>query len=330
MIADGRVMEERGRLIRDGAVALVLSMVFYSLGVVSFLYVVPVMLFALKGGRRKAELLLSVVSFIVLALEVFHMRGADAGKERFAYLLISLYFPLSLSAAGIVWLETEHDHRLLRRLVSALVPSIVFLFVITVFIYTDRALLDSLMGDYENALAQLMGDLLGQLLPGLEMSVLAELVLMTVLSMLVPFLLASICASCFIYCCGRHSRESEWEWSVMTFEYPPNVVWGLIVSWALVLLLHFVSVPAALIVAVMNLALSFCVLYGIEGFSVVMARLRRKNGKVRSMTVFTVLFIASIALPGINLIIILGLPLLGVLESFFDLKKIGAEYENHS
>ena len=48
------------------------------------------------------------------------------------------------------------------------------------------------------------------------------------------------------------------------------------------------------------------------------------------MTVLIVLVIMSLLIPGINFIILLGVPLLGVLENFFDLKKIGVQDEDHS
>ena len=314
----------------EGICLLLVSLVFYSFDMLVFLYIVPLLLFALRGGKRKAELLLLLAAFAVLVIEILSSSGLPWDKQGIALLLISLYFPWSLSAAGVVWLETEHDHRLIRRLVCALLPSLLFLFVIALFIATDRALLQGLVEIFENALAALMGNMLEQLMPGLEMSVLSELVLLTVLCLVVPLLLVSVCACCFIYSCGKHSREGEWEWSVMTFEYPSNAVWGLIIAWALVLLLHFVSVPEPLLVVVMNLALAECVLYAIEGFTVVFAWVRKRNQRVKSLTVFVVLFVAAIALPGINFIIVLGLPLLGILEAFFDLKKIGVEYEDHS
>ena len=43
-----------------------------------------------------------------------------------------------------------------------------------------------------------------------------------------------------------------------------------------------------------------------------------------------VLAIFGLLIPGINLFTLIGLPILGVLESFFDLKKLGADYEDHS
>ena len=322
-------MESKG-LVKEGALLLFVSLVFNSFGLLSFLYIVPLLLFAIHGGKRRAELLLLLCSFLILLLEIFHQRDMEMSKLNAALLFVSLYFPWSLSAAGIVWLETEHDHRLIRRLYCTLAPALVLLLFLALFIATDRALLAELHEGFQNALAVSLGEMLASFLPGVEMSVIAEIVLLTLMSMLMPLLLVCICACCFIYTSIRHSRESDWEQTVMAFEYPPNAVWGFIVSWALVLLLHFVPAADALVAVIVNIALAEGVLYAIEGFSVVFARLRRRNGRVKSMSVFIVLAVMAIALPGINFIVILGLPLLGVLESFFDLKKIGALYEDHS
>ena len=116
----------------------------------------------------------------------------------------------------------------------------------------------------------------------------------------------------------------------MRFSYPGDAVWGFIVSWALVLLLRFVSVPVAVPVIALNVAGIWTVLYAIQGFTVVFARVRKHSRNVRSMTVFIIVLFAGTLIPGINFIVVLGLPLIGVLETFFDLKKLGVENEDHS
>ena len=52
--------------------------------------------------------------------------------------------------------------------------------------------------------------------------------------------------------------------------------------------------------------------------------------KLITWTVIPVIIIFGLLIPGINLFTLIGLPILGVLESFFDLKKLGADYEDHS
>ena len=101
------------------------------------------------------------------------------------------------------------------------------------------------------------------------------------------------------------------------------MVWGFIVSLAIILLFHFVSAPIALEVIIINIGLLFGVLYSIQGFAVLFSWLRRSMDRLKSMSLFIVLFIVSTVIPGLNFIVLLGLPLLGLLESFFDLKKIG-------
>ena len=117
----------------------------------------------------------------------------------------------------------------------------------------------------------------------------------------------------------------------MRLEYSPDAVWGFIISWALILLFRFVSAPLLLVIAVMNAAGVWTVIYAIEGFSVVFARVRRHSPAMRSMTLLILIIAAGTIIPGINFIVLIGLPLLGVLESFFDLKKLGGiDYEDHS
>ena len=323
-------MDNRLRTAGEAVLLIILSMIMSNIGVASLIAVVPLLFFSIRHGRRNASILVAVAFFINLVITGFRGGAFTAGKLGIAVLLISMFIPLSLSAAGIMWLSTK-GMGVLKRLFLTLLPSFIYSAGSIAFVYSDRALLDSLSGVYENAFASLAGPVLSMVLPGVDMSLLAYVALLTVLSLSFPVLLCGICASCFIYETALHSRESGWEEKVMRLEYSPDAVWGLIISWALVLLFRFVSAPLLLEIAVMNVAGIWTVLYAVQGFSVVFARLRRRIMTMRSMTLLFIILVIGILVPGINLIVIIGLPLIGALESFFDLKKLGGmDYEDHS
>ena len=308
---------------------LVVSTILARTGLAELIFIAPLLLFAVSHGRKNAALLIIIELIVLTAINLFLPPGLPKTKEDAALFLISMYIPLSLSAAGITWLGTS-GMGLLRRLFSSLVLPIIFLGAISVFIAADRALSELLFGEFRNAFAALLQPVLGSLFPSLNMDVLAYIVIIGVLSFILPAIFCGVCASAFIYETAKHSRESMWEEAVMRFSFPQDAVWGFIVSWALVLLLRFISVPTAIPVIVMNAAGIWTVIYAIQGFTIVYARVRKHSREARSMTVLIVLLLFGTVIPGINLIVLFGLPLLGVLGNFFDLKKLGAENEDHS
>ena len=318
------------RSLVEGFLMFIISFVLFNLDFVSLFYVAPLLLYSINNGEKKAELLMVLDMIFIIVTDMLLIDGSTSTKLGFAFLLIDLYIPLSLSAAGIVWLRTKGERRLLRRLLMVMLPSIILLVPCAAFILSDRALSTSVYTAYGNAFAAVLGPMFEIIAPGIDMKVFTDLILITVMSLMLPVLLCGICATCFMYESALHSRESEWEDAVMCFSFPQDAIWGFIISWALVLLLRFVSAPLLLEIAVMNIAFVWTVFYSIQGFTVVFARIRRRHRTVKSMTVLIVIAAVSLLVPGINFIVLLGVPLLGVLETFFDLKKLGVGYEDHS
>ena len=316
----------------EGVLLIFASQLLLTLGggMLSFIAMAPILLFSIGHGTGKT-IVLSCINLLLIVLSALVLDHPwEAGKLGWIFLMLTMYFPLSLSAAGIIWLKTRGDHRLIGRLMKTLVPSLVLLAVYALVIFTDKSLPGEIIDSFRNVFASLFAPVLEALFPGLDSMVLFNLVMITLLCFVYPVLLASVCAGCFIYETALHSRESGWERDVMAFGYPPDAVWGFIITWALVLVLRFVSAPLLLEIAAMNAAGIWSVLYAIQGFTVVTARIRRRHDNVKSMTIFIVLAIFGLVIPGINFIILIGLPIIGVLESFFDLKKLGADYEDHS
>ena len=323
-------MGDRFYEIRDAVLLFAMSAVFLNLEPFSLLFVAPLLLYAIRYGERRAIGLIVMATILLAAFNVLKLRSMLTDRFGVAVLLVNMHSPLSLSAAGIAWLMMRGERRLLRRLTIALLPSLFFLLLLAVFIFSDRALPSELYSMYGNALAALLGPMISLIVPGVDVMIVIDLVLMLVMSLVYPVLFAGICASLFIYESARHSRESGWEDDVMSFSFPQDAIWGFIISWALVLVLRFVSAPLLLGIAVMNLAGVWTLVYAIQGFTVVYARIRMRNRNVRSITLFIILAAIGLLIPGINLIVLIGVPALGVLETFFDLKKIGEYHEDHS
>lgn len=323
--------KKSGKMVLDGFVLLVMSMALYNLGIASVFFISPLLLFAARYGKKNGSILilLGVLVCFLLELIEFIPSGLTDGTTLLE-LALAMYIPMSLSAAGIIWIYTGRL-KLIPRIFLLVLPS-VFLVVMYVAVFlADRALFDALYSSYQDAFVAGFGQIFESFGINLDLSWFFLLFLITLSSMILPVTLTAVCANCFIYETVLHSKESNWEDRVKAIEFPSDMVWAFIVSWALILLFYFISVPIVVEVIVLNIGLMFCVVYAIQGFAVVFTWLKRSMERLRSMSLFIVFFIASTVIPGINFIILLGLPLLGLLESFFDMKKIGEKKnEDHS
>ncbi len=311
------------RMFIDGILMIVFSIVLYNLGISTLLYLAPLLVFSARYGRNRGSILICISLVICFLLEFVHLHlQKESSSTSLIELCLLLFIPMSLSAAGILWMYAKKLKLVFRLLVSVL-PSVVFASIISLVLVVDRALFASLYSTCENAFATMVSPILDTFGFSADISWLFLLFLVSMSSLILPTTLVAVCANCFIYETVLHSRENDWESKVKAIEFSPNMVWFFIFFFVLILLFYFVSAPLALEVIVINIALLFGVLYSIQGFAVLYSWLSRSMERLKSMSLFLVLFIISSVVPGINFIVLFGLPLLGLLESFFDLKKIG-------
>ena len=151
-------------------------------------------------------------------------------------------------------------------------------------------------------------------------SVFCTTILLIVVSMIIPVVLCFVCVTCFSYESVLHSRESDWEERVARLELDGRAIWIFLALWLLVLLSRFISIPTIAGIALFNVTLSFTVVYAIQGFSVLYYKLCKRR-RFKSYTLFLILLAIALLAPGVNIIVVLGLPLVGVLETFFELRK---------
>ena len=302
--------------IKEVLILLLASNVLYKLGLSVLVYIAPLMTYAVKHGKLKAALLMLVELLVISGIELIKGGVPEIGNpQSLISFALCLYFPLSLSAAGIVWLYAS-GKRVVQRIVLSLIPFVVISAIYIVPFAVDRALLAETYSLYNDAFASLVGPIMEPLVGEFDWSIMFTTVMLTIFSILLPTMAVAVCATCFIYETAKHSKESGWEERVRRFSFGSNAIWFLIGAWALVLLL--------------NIALTSVVLFACEGFSVLYVNVWKKRHEVKSMQLFLVLVIIAMLIPGLNILIIFGLPLMGVLESFFDMKKIGVTNEDYS
>ena len=304
--------------LRDGAVAVVVSFFFFYLGFGEFIFVFPLLLLSTRFKKKVSSLAILVEAFIVVFYT--YLNRAE-GELSLLLMLFELYIPLSLLAAGMTWLISE-GKRIGIRLLLALLPSILFFIILYVFLEQEPALLDSFLILAEDVFEALLSPFINfGAMDGTLVSFTIETILLVIASLIIPLVLCFVCATCFSFESVLHSRESDWEDRVARLELDGRAIWIFLALWVLVLLFRFISVPTIAVVALFNVTLSYTILYAVQGFSVLYYNMRKKGRKLKSYTLFLILLAIALFIPGINFIIVLGLPLIGVLETFIELRR---------
>ena len=304
--------------LRDGAVAVVVSFFFFYLGFGEFIFVFPLLLLSTRFKKKVSALAILVEAFIVVFYT--YLNRAE-GELSLLLMLFELYIPLSLLAAGMTWLISE-GKRIGIRLLLALLPSILFFIILYVFLEQEPALLDSFLTLAEDVFEALLSPFINfGAMDGTLVSFIIETILLVIASLIIPLVLCFVCATCFSFESVLHSRESDWEDRVARLELDGRAIWIFLALWVLVLLFRFISVPTIAVVALFNVTLSYTILYAVQGFSVLYYNMRKKGRKLKSYTLFLILLAIALFIPGINFIIVLGLPLIGVLETFIELRR---------
>ena len=108
------------------------------------------------------------------------------------------------------------------------------------------------------------------------------------------------------------------------FHMPERIVWPLLVSWALVLLDYFLGI-GEVAYAGWNIGLILLFLYGMQGIGIIETVLDRRNVTKYFRILLATGMIMMVFWPGVNLVILIGLPILGVTELWIHFRKVHKE-----
>ena len=299
------------------------SYLLYRIGIGEPFFLIPLLIFA---GRRGTDVgLIPFVTMIIATAFSTWFSGDFIGDfgSKLGVMLFSLqmYIPLSLLAAGIIWI-LGRKFGWQKRLMFSMLPSILFCLIYFLLLEHDPALLEGVRSQYENVFEAMLSMIVDLEAVGPEfVETLNEIFFLTLLSIVLPSILLLICVNFFFAERSLHSREIGFEDFVSHLELKGWMIWILLGSWAMVLFDRFVSFPYAVTVALFNVAICMAIVYAVQGFSVVLYRLRIKGRGMTSFGLFMLLAVISLMMPGLNFIVILGLPIIGAIESFFELRR---------
>ncbi len=311
--------------LRDAVITVVIAALMGLSSFFSLFLALPLLTFSYKHSRRNTFIVLGIILALLTAHSFYEMKGSD---YYLFMVLMNLYIPISLSAGGTIWASTK-ERSVDLRLILCLIPALLIVAVCAAILCADRALFSAVYNGYKDAFVPVLEELITSLDVSIDVE-LFFLVIMTFASaVMLPLVVGAVCVSLFMFELVVHSREGDWDEKLCSIEFSQGLVWVLIFFLALSLISRLVSVPAVVFILSMSVTMSLFIIYGVQGFSVLYSWVKNREWRMKSNTLFFILLTIGLFVPGLNIIVLLGVPILGILENFFDLKKRKKD-ENYS
>ena len=307
-------------MIRSGVLAVGISLFLYQLAASSMLFVVPLLFFAPQfPSPRWALIPVAVVWVLIVGVQLAGLGGYLRDVSVFTALLVGFYFPVSLLVGAAIWIMLQ-QRRLFARLVSASSFAALFGMVLVWWLSGDSASAQATATVYRDLVEVMVVPLFGEQLP---LGMTAEVLFQTVVSLVrigfFPLFLGQFGFSAYISELMIHRRDESYQIRMSHWRLPDNAVWVFLGSWMVVLITLIVDIPLLASFA-WNAALACSLLYMVQGMAILAFLVRKRNPGANVSRIFFLAFLL-VMLPGVNVVFVLGLPILGVSETWVGYRK---------
>ncbi|MDY0289900.1 MAG: DUF2232 domain-containing protein [Sphaerochaeta sp.] len=289
----------------------------------NFLFTIPLLVLAPKiSDRRYALVPVAAVALLTMIVSLFQARGALADPAGRLLLGIGLFIPVVLLVAAAVWIYLDDRRTIVRYLASAsfgVVASIGLVIWLSSGSETV-AQVDALMLESFRSLFSLMDGSSGTL-SSRDLEKVYRLSVMVSASVLVPLCMGLVGFASFMAMSYLGRYDGNFSQRITRWSVPYETLWVFLGSWTVVLFLMVLKAPFLGRALALNVALGSCVLYAVQGMSIVMYFVRRKGLPISGGRLMISLFLIAFLVPGLNVLVVFVLPLLGVLETWIVFRK---------
>ncbi|MGM0431224.1 MAG: DUF2232 domain-containing protein [Spirochaetota bacterium] len=313
-----------------------LAIVLFQIDIFYAMFAVPLHVLAYKRRDHIFYYATALTALVVGIQEIVRFSSLDIEGQVALLGAISAYAPASVLAGTVIyhWLDGRGLRRLYRFLYSLSFAAVAGVLLVLVFEgdsapavqgkETLREQFDLLMqfGGVQSAAGGMFTE-----------SQIDALYRLTVATLKRSFLLgAAVQLGISIYI-GRqiHIRRSLAQDSWFAgFKVPEVFVWPFMISWAVVLLSQITSLGFLEIIA-WNAGLVIGFIYFFQG-AAILSFLVRKRGMRLTPGIMVLLFAVLLFIPGVNIVLVVGIPLLGISEIWIRYRVVNKENtdENNS
>lgn len=298
------------------------SIVLSQLAIGNFIFTIPLIALAPRYfNRRQALMPVGIVALLVVLIELVRSGGFPSSESRILG-AVSLFVPAVLLVGSAVWITLDGYRLLHRYLASCLFAVVASVSLVVWFHSASEAILrvDAMMSESFGALfAQFSGSVVRY---DATVNLLYRSMVMILGAVLAPLMMA-IMGFTFYVASSFQSRYSEEPFAVRfsRIRLPEKGIWVFLGGWTLVLVFILSKSGYLPLALTIQCALSISMLYAIQGFAIVLFHLVKRNlvhrvGRLGFMIVFLMFLV-----PGLNLLVVFALPLLGVTETWIAYRR---------
>ncbi|MFA6681024.1 MAG: DUF115 domain-containing protein [Sphaerochaeta sp.] len=289
----------------------------------NFLFTIPLMVLAPKiSDRRYALVPVAAVALLTTIISLFQARGALGDPAGRLLLGIGLFIPLVLLVASAVWIYLDDQRTMVRYLASAAF-GVVASIGLVIWLSSGSASVAEVDAIMLETFSALFGQLDGNsgTLSARDLEMVYRMSVLVSGSILVPLTMGLVGFASFMAMSYLGRNDGDFTKRVSNWSIPYDTLWVFLGSWTVVLFMMILKAPYLGRALVMNVALGSCVLYAIQGMAIVMHFVRRKGLPISGGRLMISLFLIAFLVPGLNVLVVFLLPLLGVLETWIVFRK---------
>lgn len=307
-------------MVRSGVLAVGLSFLMYWIAASSTLFIIPLLFFAPRiRPNRWALLPVALVACMLLAHQLIGYGGALKETSVIGALLIGLYMPISLLMGTALWIALE-QRRMLVRLLTASATAAVFGFALSFWFFSKSPSAAATEQLFRNLVqAVIPGFFGGQVPMGMDEDTLFEAIVLVLRLGFLPLFMGQFGLSVMISELLIHRSEWSFQDRMASWKLPENAIWVFLGSWTVVLAGLVIDMQMLSGIA-WNVALAMTLLYMVQGMSILAALVRKRNPGATATRIF-LFSVLLVLLPGVNVIPLMALPLLGVSETWIRYRK---------
>lgn len=307
-------------MVRVGVLAVVLSLVLYRIAAASTLFIVPLLFFAPRFKPSYWALApVGVVFVLLLGYQMVLLKEFMREVSGMGAVLVGLYLPTSLLIGTGIWIRLD-KMKMLKKLMASSAFAAIAGFSLVLWFSNGSPSALATAAIYQQMVEALIPAAFGEGLPlGMTAHTLFDAVVAILKIGFLPIFFGQFGFSILLSELLIHRSDPTYQERMTRWKLPESSVWIFLGSWTIVLVTLVGDIPFLESVG-WNIALTVSLLFMVQGVSILAAVIRRKFPGINSTRIFVLSFLLAV-LPGVNLIPLVGLPLLGVSETWIDYRK---------
>ena len=291
---DGKL--EKGDVLRVAA-NVVIAFILHELPIGSLFFTLPLLMLDKRYPKKITDTACVAALVLVLGRNILYNLDILNQSLTWVFIMVNMFIPLSLVLCAVVWVNKDDAESIFLRMACSFIPAVVLFAVYGIFFAVFSDLGSIVSAGYTEMIS----------------------------AMLTPFFSAADIENHFgivyIYEAASHPESGEFENRVMNFRIPEFFIYIFLSLWALVLLFYFVAVPQWVSIPVLGLAVVSMLFYFVQGFAIADYNIRIRKPGMTSFKLASWLLLILVIFQVVNLILVLGLSLAGVLENWVNLRK---------